>query len=133
MIEFYPLFCISIAVCIFLHSPTYSTSIQYQITLAQLKQQERGWCDHLLVFEMEEVTAVQEPVAPCHPFLLDQALEASQGPVVRVQHQLDQAGDDAAQVRAALLWKTKNKHTDTSSITLTHGNSTVILSGSTQY
>lgn len=47
--------------------------------------------------------AVLEVVAPCNPLLLDQALEAGEGPVVGVQHELNQAGNHAAQVQALLL------------------------------
>lgn len=63
----------------------------------------RGVLAYLLVLLVQVVAAVQEAVAPSHPLLLHQALEAPQGAAVGVEHQLDQAGDDAAQVRAALL------------------------------
>lgn len=49
------------------------------------------------------IAAVLEVVAPSDPLLLDEALESGKSPIIWVQHELNQAGDHTAQVRALLL------------------------------
>lgn len=80
------------------------TPFSYSITLLYLAR-----LNYLLVLLMKVITSIEESMAASHPLFLHQALKTYQCPVVRIQHDLNQAGDNAAQVCTFLVWKTKKR------------------------
>lgn len=53
---------------------------------------------NLLFLLVKMVATIKKAMAACHPLFLNEALEAGAGSVIGIQHNLDQAGQHAAQV-----------------------------------